>query len=109
MIINSRVHSTSRTTLSVEIETRKGLGEFSLVPDSATLVDDCNDITDWAVSGDATNLTLDITNEIRGTGALNFDLSAYSTGTSKLTLTAGSTVDISSDNSYIAFWVKVPN
>ena len=89
-------------------KTRRGYTQWATVPDSAQVVNLCDSATDWSVSGDATNLTLDTTNEIRGTGALNFDLSAYSTGTSKLTLAASATIDISSDKGYVGFWVKFP-
>ncbi|CAN8139414.1 hypothetical protein THIOSC13_1420004 [uncultured Thiomicrorhabdus sp.] len=91
------------------LQTRYGYSKYgSPVPDTVVLVDDCEDTTDWTVSGDATNLTLDTTNEIRGSGALNFDVSAYSTGSSKLTLAAGATVDISDAKGYVGLWIKFP-
>ena len=91
------------------IQTRRGYKKFgALVPNTVTAINTCEATTDWSVSGDASTLTLDTTNEIRGAGALNFDISAYSGGTSKLTLAAGATVDISSEKGYLGFWVKFP-
>ena len=92
----------------LKLVTRRGYAAFgSAMSDTVVLLDDCEDITDWAVSGDASTLTLDTTNPLRGAGSLNFDISAYSTGTSKLTLTAGATVDMSTSAS-IGFRVKFP-
>ena len=90
-----------------EPESRKGISEFSTVPDSVTTINTCEATTDWTAAGDASNLTLDTTNEIRGAGCLNFDVDAYSTGSATLTLAASATVDITGWD-YLAFWVNFP-
>ena len=90
------------------IQTRKGVKKHSVVYKDIITVNTADATTDWSVSGEATNLTLDTTNEIRGTGALNFDISAYSTGTSNLTLAASSTIDITDYKGFVTAWVKFP-
>jgi len=90
------------------LKTRRGYSVWSQIPDSVLTVNTCEATTDWAVAGDAANLTLDTTNEIRGAGALNFDINAHSGGTSTLTLSAGATIDISTEKGYLGFWVKFP-
>jgi len=90
------------------LKSRRGYTQWSTVPDAAISINTCEATTDWAASGDASNLTLDTTNEIRGAGALNFDMSAYSSGVGKLTYTGSSTVDISSTKGYLGLWVKFP-
>lgn len=91
------------------LQSRRGYTKYGKpLPDSVELINACDAVTDWAVANDATNLTLDTTNEIRGTGALNFDMAAYSAGQGTLTLTAGSTVDISAEKGYVGFWVNFP-
>nr|AKH46391.1 hypothetical protein [uncultured marine virus] len=91
------------------LQTRRGYTQFgSTISSDIVTLNTADSATDWTASGDASNLTLDTTNEKRGTGCLNFDVDAYSTGQAVLTLAASGTIDIVDEKGTLNFWFQAP-
>ena len=92
------------------LQTRYGQAAFgSPVPDSVLLVDECDATTGWSVSEDGVNLTLDTTNQKRGTGALNFDVDVSATANDYAILTKSTlALDITNQKGSLKFWFTIP-
>lgn len=69
---------------------------------------DTSSITPWSVSGGASNLTLDQTNNVAGGGALQFDLSSSSSATIQASTlnSVDLTTKVSTDTLF--YWVYLP-
>lgn len=81
------------------------ISEIGMFDADIVVIDDCNATTGWAVSGGATNLTLDTSDYKEPTGSLNFDMDGVS-ATGILTKTLSSAEDLSGEN-FVYAWVYV--
>src|SRR3990167_258138 len=76
-------------------------------------IHDCESLTangTWTAGGDASNLTLDADNVIKGGGALNFDM-ATGAATGDVELTGADQIDLSDheDKGSVFLWVFIPD
>ena len=98
-----------KVTIEWLLDSLDANGEFiagiGMLSGDALIVDDCNALTGWAVSGGGTNLTLDTTTWMQSTASLNFDMDGASAiGTIAKTLASAD--DLSGERFYYA-WVYV--
>jgi len=69
------------------------------------LIDSCTDTTDWAVSGVASNLTIDNVNWVANGGSLKFDIGSGSGAqTAELSKTEASTLDLTKELNQASFF-----
>ncbi len=88
---------------------RKGTNNFGApIPDTVVAINTCNADTNWAGTDDCANVTTGTA--IRGTNSLEFDIDVSASAENKATLTNASigTIDCSSADGYLRFWLYVP-
>jgi hypothetical protein len=81
------------------------------VEDKSITISELDAVGDWTVYGDATNLTKDSDNFVKGSAALNFDINAYSVqeaGIENINLDAFDISEYTGDGS-IFVWVYLSN
>lgn len=65
------------------------------VDDTETSIDGLNSLSDWVLFGDGTNLTTDQDNYVKGSGSINWDISAAGGTTAGIQNTSLDTFDVS--------------
>jgi len=88
---------------------RRGIKNFgAAIPDTAVVINNCNAVTDYAATDDAANILQGTA--IRGTNSVEFDIDVSASAENKATLTNASigTIDCSSANGFLKFWLYVP-
>ncbi len=82
----------------------------TITDDSGTDIDTLDSVGSWAVVGDATNLTADTDNYVKGAGSLNFDINAYTShyaGIVNSALTAFDLTDYQTGSVFV--WAYISN
>lgn len=87
------------------LETRRGLSTYFVLPDLVKTIEECNAITDFAVSGDAN--TLATGTAIRGSNSISHAITVA--GTSATLSATVSALNITNEKGYLGFWYNVPS
>ena len=79
------------------------------IDDTSITIDSLNTVGDWLLYGDGTNLTTDITNYVKGSGCINWDISAAGGTTAGIYNASLTTFDVSDYVSlgYAFVWVYI--
>lgn len=91
------------------LTTRRGTSPWGTpIADAVQLINECDAATNFSVSDDGANLATGTA--IRGSNSLEFDVDVSASGNDFATLENSSlgTIDITSANGYLGFWLYVP-